>query len=273
MVGDGSNPNDRVGGYDRPGQLRPADAPVQATASCVWDPSRTEVLPALVVVVIGICAAALALPGAVFVLTGRMVVGGLMFGAGAALWLAAVSLLEQYLRRHRITTAQLPQRYRGHLVAALAKVALIHETVRRLPESAVSERLAPQMTELDQVLWNLAVAAQSTEGLIRAEAAATAGQARELQATLAHRLEALDLKFSEQLASLEDTYRATKRIEASVVLWEPQTLELLADVDQPMADAEGALAAVFLTVSSMHQAVEEINRTLEVGAPVGGGPT
>ena len=264
MAGEGPNPTDWVGDYYSPAQPRPAL--VQASASCVWAP-RTEVR-ALIVVAIGFCAPALALSGAVFGVTGQMLVWRLMT-TGAVLCLAAAPLLGQHLRRHRIDTAELPQRYRGHLVAALAKVSLIHETVRRLPESAVAERLAPQVTELDQVLWNLAVAARSTEGLIRAEAAATAGEARELQAMLAHRLEALDHKFAGQLSSLEDTYRATKRIEASVVLWEPRTLELLADVEQPMADAEGALGAVLTTVSSMQQAIDEINQTLEVGAPAG----
>jgi hypothetical protein len=240
--------------------------PQQRVPVEVWDPSYRRGPMVLRAVALAFLALVLAVPGGLLALTGRAVVGGLMFGAATPLCLAAIGIIQRAESRYSVRPSQIPERYRGHFLAAMRKVDDIKEAVHRLPESAVAERLAPQTMELDQMLWHLAVAARSTEGLIRAEQAATAGDAHSLQAALGERLTLLDRKFSQQLSSLEETYRATKRIEASVVLWEPGNLELLADVEAPMVDAEISLLAVHSAVVSMRQAVAEINRTLEVEA-------
>lgn len=254
------NPSEPVGGCSSPSQ----------SASYVRDPSYNQV-PRAIGAVLMFCAVAFAVLLFPVALVQDWWWAPLLWSTVAVpLCLGGVFLYRRSFS-HEIAVAELPQRYRDHLVAASAKVALIHETVRRLSKSAVAERLAPQVSHLDLVLWNLAIAARSTEELVRAEAATAAGGAQSLQAALAHRLKGLDDKFCDQLSSLEDIYRATKWIEAIVVLWESRTLELLGDAEQPMADAQVVLWAVSSTVSSMRQAVEEIHLTLDVDGLVGAG--
>lgn len=208
----------------------------------------------------------------------------LAYGFVISLWAAA--MMQPRLNRWRvanparksISSGSLPAPFNQHLARAAMETATLKEAVDSLGGSTIPERLQAQVGDLDRALWRMAVAGQSTHGLVRAEAAARAAKRPELVQAIRLRLDQLDQQFAGQVERIASAYRAVKSIEALMELSSPEIAEVLTfdstiaplgSADMYLGEFEAQVGAIHDALDGMEQGVRPIGQPLELD--IGGG--